>query len=120
MVENGDSPEEKAEIDAHIARLLKQRTGVDHLGAAIADRLLAVKRWTDMSSEERRICMESLVRDSGTEEELKTRFQAELGVEHVVIIWKAPTSKAEEEIHSLARLEGQLVSKSGALVEITL
>jgi hypothetical protein len=90
------------------------------LGSALADQLMSTKTWNDMTKNERKICIQHVVSQVESEEELRNRLQSDFALGYVAISWhlSEPGDKTGDEARMLVTALGGLVAKNGALVMI--
>lgn len=88
--------------------------------AQIADALISTKTWNDMSKKERKLCIDYLVSDSESEDELRRRL-SEVGAGYVAVSWQDvdPNDKTSLEAQMIVKALGGPIAKNGAMVMIS-
>lgn len=101
--------------------IIEQRIRRQDLDAILLDSTLVdTVPWSDMSLEQRRLCIRHTVLQVDTEKELRQRLLTDFGICDAAIVWYMPedADQYDMEVQILVRALGGLVAKNGTLVQI--
>ena len=85
--------------------------------AQIADVLISTKVWGNMTKQERKLCIDYLIGESESEDDLRRRL-AEIGTGYVAVNWQNvdAANKTSLEAQMLVRALGGPIANNGAMV----
>ncbi len=87
---------------------------------SVVEVLMASKTWSEMTHQERRLCIRHIVAQVESKDELISQLRAQLGIKEAHVSWSMPNpnDQASLEARALVKAMGGPISKNGALVMV--